>query len=649
MNAGPEPESPVTASNWGLVQDFGDSYRVKDPFHRRNVGVGCVCAAGNCCGTGLNQRWGIRHGTDNTCARCELRLDRLDGHARRNRNDQLLTVGFRCDLWEQSVERLGFGSEQEKVSELCHLGIALAHGNPQFGFNTGTARRVRLGRHDLTRRDGAGVHQASNKGGAHITGANNANAVIKRLHDDDIPDRRRRRDKLDRTAQRIGEPMDLDGGIEAWRESAARAAIARAQGQDALPIAWPAVQLLADPAARSEALGTRPEILAAAAAHLGRAKIDEALGDFMPAIASALRETLSANGRTRTAGEAVRAYLGGDRSWESAVASWAADLGSRLRETLQVAYRAAADLIGGQRHSDAGPPFEEKRDLAQEWLATTDDVLAPQAFVERWQTFAEASPVFPRPERFRAAGGAIAGLELTALLAERVRVTDPHRAFDPRAKVYVLRAPGDVRLLPSRLELGWVSDAAAIEGVARALMAALALAAHPAPIRHSVVGTPALALAYCAGQMCCEPKALVKLGLTKREAEDVARRAAQWSLIRSRLAAQSVLVGALGVNAPGSLGTAAYDPAAQEEFSELILHAWGGGARFRAWRGSFALWDRLRERFDEDWFRNPRAAEAIVAAGERAGLLSIEEWLSELEADEGAASRRVLEVAARAV
>jgi len=43
----------------------------------------------------------------------------------------------------------------------------------------------------------------------------------------------------------------------------------------------------------------------------------------------------------------------------------------------------------------------------------------------------------------------------------------------------------------------------------------------------------------------------------------------------------------------------------------------------------------LRERYDEDWFRNPRVAEPLRAAATRGGTLAVERWAEEV----GAAQR----------
>ena len=53
----------------------------------------------------------------------------------------------------------------------------------------------------------------------------------------------------------------------------------------------------------------------------------------------------------------------------------------------------------------------------------------------------------------------------------------------------------------------------------------------------------------------------------------------------------------------------------------------------------------LRERFDEDWFRNPRAAEPLRAAASRGLGLSIEAWTAELGATAPLAIAAIVEAA----
>ncbi|MBX3247068.1 MAG: hypothetical protein KF901_07800, partial [Myxococcales bacterium] len=68
------------------------------------------------------------------------------------------------------------------------------------------------------------------------------------------------------------------------------------------------------------------------------------------------------------------------------------------------------------------------------------------------------------------------------------------------------------------------------------------------------------------------------------------------------------------------------------------------GARFRAHLGALRVWVGLRERFDADWYRNPRAAEALRAAAEPGGRASVEGWADELGAGTDEALARAAEL-----
>ena len=70
-------------------------------------------------------------------------------------------------------------------------------------------------------------------------------------------------------------------------------------------------------------------------------------------------------------------------------------------------------------------------------------------------------------------------------------------------------------------------------------------------------------------------------------------------------------------------------------------------AELRAAALAPALFAALRERFDEDWWRNPRAADTLRAAASRGGSLSVEAWASELGATPPMAQERWTELAQR--
>jgi hypothetical protein len=119
-------------------------------------------------------------------------------------------------------------------------------------------------------------------------------------------------------------------------------------------------------------------------------------------------------------------------------------------------------------------------------------------------------------------------------------------------------------------------------------------------------------------------------GLSGREVETVSRACALSVLVSLRVDAARLLIDpdpsscaehvsrALGVPVPA--GVAA------------LIGCSGGEprARVRAWAGALVLADRLRDAFDEDWYRNPRAEEPLRAAAERGGALSIEALCGEL-------------------
>jgi hypothetical protein len=52
----------------------------------------------------------------------------------------------------------------------------------------------------------------------------------------------------------------------------------------------------------------------------------------------------------------------------------------------------------------------------------------------------------------------------------------------------------------------------------------------------------------------------------------------------------------------------------------------------------------LRERFDEDWYRNPRVADVLQGAAARGPTLSVVAFTKELGVPEGVSTARALEL-----
>ncbi len=321
-----------------------------------------------------------------------------------------------------------------------------------------------------------------------------------------------------------------------------------------------------------------------------------------------------------------------------------------------VAARAEAERHAGSllqrlspaRHADAGP-VGGNAEAAERWLAQTQD-LAEEAFgfvrrehrVEAEQgletlfalTGASLSGLVPRPGRMRRLAADWEPLGLRRQLRSFGRTAADHPGPSPTSHVVTLSAPSEIRVSASALEFGLASELLAADAIGRATGYAHASAALPVALRHAAVGTVSRTLGQLGVLRFADPLFLRKTrGLSARESHTVARLSAAFCLAESRLLAASVLVRA------GS------DDKALERASELASRAllgsvpvgWGSilvtrlspGGPFRAkmWAPGFAF--LLRERFDEDWFLNPRAAEPLRGALARAGEFSVEAWAEE--------------------
>ena len=262
--------------------------------------------------------------------------------------------------------------------------------------------------------------------------------------------------------------------------------------------------------------------------------------------------------------------------------------------------------------------------------------------------------LFPRRARWRRAADLWATLRFERELQGSLRSEAATCELSPRARVAAVRPPVELRLAASPVELGLVSELSAAEATARAVAMAACAAALPAVFAHPVEATAARAFGALALQRFADPGSCRRT-LGGAGGDDVQRAAQLTSLaylFELREAAGVVCASASG-------GLRALDRVEHEAFAATgvslppgyltlrwrvpsALGAWclHPGARYRALRGGLVLWARLRDRFDEDWYRNPRSAEAVRAGGSRGGALSVEGWLDEL----GSPTRQAIEL-----
>jgi hypothetical protein len=506
-------------------------------------------------------------------------------------------------------------------------------------------------------------------------------------------------------AEGFGPAERLGASIAAWRADEARArreVAGRAHGPEAPPAA--ALAPLHEVARRHAALlgeRTRADlaflrevsaasadpleraVAGAAAAHLARAAAQPASLAARGLLDDAARSPIDGDPRGRSPLALLAGLLHGAdgpsaREEARAIEAVAAGLLPRLLARRAEADEAAAPwLAGGPPRPDLAPADADPLARARALLAATDDV--SRELVARACGLARGSRELPWHvglSRLRGAdlGGAprtraVFGRLGQALAAcaprgalERIRVEPARAALDPRARVTA--APGerpaagplDVRILPSAADLGLPSALCAAEATGRALALGLAAPALPAVLRLPLDHTVARAVGVLFAQLLADPAFLRRLdGVSTREAERAGLAAATLLVVEARLCAAATCARAepapQRVAAAGEWIRRAAAPLVlpDELAAFLALPSAAAGARSRSRDAGVALHHALRERFDEDWWRNPRVAEALAALGARGGALSAEAALAELGVAPTAltelATRRVVELA----
>ncbi len=303
---------------------------------------------------------------------------------------------------------------------------------------------------------------------------------------------------------------------------------------------------------------------------------------------------------------------------------------------------------GEVSHPDAGGDPEALSESARRFLDETEEAVAvwgrrsvgcapSLAAVVRAASDPSDEEVWGRASaRWERAASPWRALGFGSRLEERVRVAPPHRGASPAALV-ARRVPSDLWVSMASWARGLVAERAAWRAVAEALVVAGVDPALPVELRRSWPASVRGAVGMLAAGWTKDRRFLDRLGLGGASRERVAQRAAWLELLELRLAA------AASVSPPRLSSDEERLAWGAEQASEALGFSVGpmlamaclpqapvARRRWRLGRATLALQWRLRERFDEDWWRNPRFAEPLRAAAHPGGLLSVERWLEEL-------------------
>jgi hypothetical protein len=342
-------------------------------------------------------------------------------------------------------------------------------------------------------------------------------------------------------------------------------------------------------------------------------------------------------------------------------------LGAPQPSAAQPAKPATTTPSGIQLPETAAPP--SVADRASEFLASTDDATremtrwlvrpAAQSGTIPWYLLLRALRApeldgLAKPARrlARVANG-LRGLGFERDLNARVRGEVAEVSLEPRPRVIAISVPSDIRVAQSKLSFGVMSDVYAAHGVGHGLALALTSPALPDLLRRPTGAGIADLLGMTFMQLRADPEYLRRENLEPLWVEKLGRHAGILVLLEVRLQAALSLVASqpLGHKEWSQQLTAAVERALGVEVPPglVTLAAWAtppGSGAFEASAAGLAAHIALRERFDADWYRNPRVSEVLRGAATRGPALELSVVLDELGVSASVASRRAIELLA---
>lgn len=210
-----------------------------------------------------------------------------------------------------------------------------------------------------------------------------------------------------------------------------------------------------------------------------------------------------------------------------------------------------------------------------------------------------------------------------------------------------------VRVLQPGIEYGWLSDLAVAQGVGEGLALAL-VSPTLGPVAGALrAGSVTRALGGLFLQLRAERGYLQRVdGIDAKPASQLARQTALWLLVRSRLAAACCIAldqparshddrcELLARAAERALGRTLPPAVLALDLVQEVSPA----QTFAALSRGCQLHAALRERYDSDFYLNPRVSDVVRGAAARGSLLSAADFAAELRAGPRAGIARLLEL-----
>jgi hypothetical protein len=312
-------------------------------------------------------------------------------------------------------------------------------------------------------------------------------------------------------------------------------------------------------------------------------------------------------------------------------------------------------------------PAVDSAERASEWLSKTDDAARELIgwLVKRTQTPPSLSALvtalrasqldgLARPARrfYRLAAGA-RKLGFERDMTARMHGEDGNSPWVPVPCCLPLSVPNDVRVVQPALDYGLLSDLAVAQGLGEGLALALVSPAIGSVLSRPLGVSVSKALGGLFLQLRAESNYLRRIDeLEPEHATRAARHAALWILVRGRLAAARLCASRLPARS------------AQERIAQLmaageralgyelprglaavtLLGQTNPEQDFEAIARGCELHAALRERYDVDFYLNPRVGELLRGAAARGNSLDANGFAAELSTHAGAGLARLFEI-----